>query len=199
MPRLGVLIVGTVLVLTCASCSQDADGPNLGKPTTTTASPSTSPSLPSPTVPADLVKYAPEERAAYAGAVAALRTFSAVSDRFVAQGRLTKDQAAFYRRNSIDWVQDWANLAQLVNERITFKGEPKELWLRPASIDLAAKGGQRVVLRRCLDQRRLRVFADGKAVPQPQLKVPHVYRVTMIKKGAEAKWRTGIPRQGPKC
>jgi hypothetical protein len=128
-----------------------------------------------------------------------MHRFSTINDRFLGQGELTRREAAFYRANSVNWVTDWANLSQFVNKEITFKGRPSEIWLRPLSIDLDAKRGQTIELNRCLDQSGLRVFAAGKEVPQPQLKVPHVYRVLMLKKASEAWWRTGLPKQVGRC
>ena len=199
MPRLGVLIVGTVLVLTCASCSQDADGPNLGKPTTTTASPSTSPSLPSPTVPADLVKYAPEERAAYQAAVTAYDDFTTRNARFLAKGKTTKPASRFYHRYSIDWVEAWANLAQLTNNGVRVYGATTIVWVHPKRITVGTDGSADVVLRRCLDESGLVVSQGGKPLAQPQLKYPHIYRVSLARKSSEAWWRSGVARQGPRC
>jgi hypothetical protein len=86
-----------------------------------------------------------------------------------------------------------------VNSKITFEGTPTEVWLHPVSINLAAPGGQAVEVKRCLDQSRLRVFANGEQVPQPQLGVPHVYRIAIIKKTSQTWWRTGPAKQGAKC
>jgi hypothetical protein len=150
-------------------------------------------------VSSDLATYSPDERAAFTVAIAALHRFVTTSDQFLGQGKLTKRQAAFYRRNSINWVDDWANLSQFVHKQVTYKGTPKEVWLRPVSIELTSKDGQVVEVKRCLDQSNLRVFAAGKRVPQPQLKVPHVYRISIIKKPSETWWRTGLPKQGATC
>lgn len=196
MPRVRGLLVVTFLVASCASCSGSADSPAAETPTGTTT---IAPSSPTPTVPSGLATYSADERAAFTAAVSALHHFSTVNDRFLGQGELTKHQADFYRRNSLDWVADWANLSQFVNKKITFDGRPNEVWLRPVSIDLAAKDGYAVEVKRCLDQSGLRVFANGKKIPEPQLKVPHVYRVSVVKRSSETWWRIGQPKQGSTC
>ncbi len=197
MRRTRVWFVLTSLLLACASCgggNSSAGSP----PPSPSSSPSPSPSR-SQTVPAYLAKYTVQERMAYAEAVAALHRFTRTDDRILGQGKLTSKQAAFYRRNSINWVEDWANLAQLVNKHIVFKGTTKEVWVRPLSINLNANRGELVELRRCLDQSALRVFASGTRVPQPQLKKPHIYGVTLEKRTGDTRWRVGLPKQGATC
>jgi hypothetical protein len=105
MPGVRAFLAVTTVVLACASCQGDTE-PTAQAPTETTT-PETSSST--PTVPSYLATYGPDERAAFNAAVAAMRRFSAMNDRFLRQGKLTKQQAAFYRRNSVDWVEDWAN------------------------------------------------------------------------------------------
>lgn len=196
MPRVRATLAVTILVLTCAACSGKTDNQPVTIPSETATETSASPS---PSVPPELANYSAEERAAYAASVSALHRFSDVNDRFLAQGKLTKSQASFYRRYSTDWVADWANLSRLVNEGVTFRGSPTEIWLRPVSIDLIPRDRQVVVVNRCLDQSRLRVFANGVKVPQPQLKVPRAYRVTMVQTAPEPQWRVGLAKQGPPC
>jgi hypothetical protein len=196
MRRLRGALAVSLLVVSCAGCSEnagEAKPPNLPESSTMTQS---SPSSP---VPSARAKYSAAQRAALTDAVDALHRFTRINDRFLKQGVLTKRQAAFYRKNSTNWVDDWANLSKLVNSRITFKGSSTEVWLRPLSIKLAARNGQRVSVRRCLDESRLRVFADGKEVAQPQLKNPHVYEVSMAKRSGESWWRVGLPQQGETC
>lgn len=195
MPRLWIPALAIVLSA-CAACGGASDSPPAALPSSSSSS---STITPSPSVPAELAGYDPSEREAFGAAVDALHRFSRTSDRFIRQGRLTPDQAKFYRRNSVRWTDDWAALAQLVNGRITMRGAARELWARPLTIDLTADTGEVVVVRRCLDQTKVRVFADGKEVPQPQLKTPRIYRVQMLKKQAEYHWRTGLPKQGAPC
>jgi hypothetical protein len=187
--------VGRSLLGAARAYSREPGMPRVGATLAVTVS---SPS-PSPSVPPDLAAYSFDERAAYVASVAALRRFSTVNDRFSAQGKLTKQQARFYRRYSIDWVGNWASQAQLVDNKITVTGEVREVWIRPVDIDLTAGRSQTVVLRRCLDQTQVRVFADRRPVPQPQLRVPHVYRLSMVKRPTEDWWRTGLPKQGDRC
>jgi len=150
-------------------------------------------------VPAYLQRFTAEERQSFTSSVAALHRFSSQSDDFLRQRSLTKIQAAYFKKYAVDWTQNWASLAQTVSGKISVRGSARELKLRPVSINLNAKQGQVVVLRRCLDQRSLRVFADGQQVPQPQLREPRNYRVTMLKRPSESWWRTGVPRQGATC
>jgi hypothetical protein len=196
MPSVRALVAVAFAMIACASCAPDSDGPTAAPPSKT-STPLTS--SPTPTIPADLASFGPDERAAFTAAIAALRQFSTTNDRFLRQGKLTKRQAAFYRRNSINWVDDWANLSQFVNEKITFKGTPIEVWVRPVAIDLVGGDGQVVNVKRCLDQSRMSVYTDGVGVPQPQLKSPHVYRVKLLMRPNETWWRVGLPKQGATC
>lgn len=196
MPRLRISLA-TLVLLACAACSGSADEAPISRPleSSLSSAPTATPS----SLPPELAGYSLPEREAFEAAVVALHRFSRASDRFIDQGRLTRPQAAYFRRNSINWVDDWAGLAQLVNGRITMRGDTREKWVRPLRVDLAAGDSEVVVIRRCLDQTSVRVFAEGKRVPQPQLKTPRVYRVTMLKKQSEQWWRTGLPKQGSRC
>ena len=196
MPRLRISLA-TLMLLACAACGGSSDQAPTSRPSESSLS-SASPA-PSPSVSEELAGYSLPEREAFEAAVVALHRFSRTSDRFISQGRLTRSQAAYFRRNSINWVDAWAGLAQLVNGRITMRGDTHEKWARPSQVDLSAAKGEVVVIRRCLDQTDVRVFADGKRVPQPQLKTPRVYRVKMLKKQSEQRWRTGLPKQGSRC
>lgn len=196
MPRLRISLA-TLLLLACVACGE-GEGEAPTSRSLDAPSPS-APAAPSSSIPPELAGYSLPEREAFEAAVVALHRFSRTSDRFISQGRLTRSQAAYYRRNSINWVDDWAGLAQLVNGRITMRGDTREEWARPLRVDLSAAAGEIVVVRRCLDQTDVRVFADGKRVPQPQLKTPRVYRVKMLKKESEQWWRTGLPSQGSRC
>ena len=196
MPRLRISLA-TLLLLACGACGEGAGEAPMSR--SSEAPSSSAPSAPSSSIPPELAGYGLPEREAFEAAVVALHRFSRTSDRFISQGRLTRSQAAYFRRNSINWVDAWAGLAQLVNGRITMLGDTHEKWARPSQVDLSAAGGEVVVIRRCLDQTDVRVFADGKRVPQPQLKIPRVYRVKMLKKQSEQRWRTGLPKQGSRC
>jgi hypothetical protein len=197
MPRVRGILAVTFLVASCAACSGTAGESAPNSPTSSTSAPS----MPAPTssVPPYLASYSIDQRVAFNDAVDALHRFTTVNDRFLGEGELTKRQAAFYRKHSVDWVGDWATLSQFVNNKVTYEGSPIEVWLRPLSIDLTAKDGQLVRVRRCLDESQLVVFADGEEIAQPQLKNPHVYKVSMIRRPGESWWRVGLPRQGNAC
>lgn len=196
MPQIRLRLVATIVVLACAACS---DAGSKAGPTESPQKPVAMPSGSTSSVPSALASYTADQRSAFASAVRALHRFTATNDRFLGQGRLTTRQAAFYRKNSIHWVDDWATLSRFVNSKVTYVGSPTEVWLRPLSIVLSSRRGRVVTVRRCLDASKLRVFADGKAVSQPQLKVPHVYEVSMLMKPGETWWRVGLPKQGPRC
>ena len=199
MPRVGVVLVATVLVLSCAGCSREPDGPIGGKPKPSTTSSATSSLTASPTVPADLVKYTPEEQAAYEAALAAYGDFTKHNTRFLAKGQTTKTASRFYHRYSIDWVEAWANLAQLANNGVRVTGATTVVWFHPKRIAVGPDGSAEVVLRRCLDESDVVVTQDGKPRAQPNLKEPHVYRVSLERKSTETWWRSGSAKQGPRC
>lgn len=196
MPRL-LISLATLVLLACAACGRSSgEAPTSRR---LESAPSSASPAPSSSVSPELAGYTLPEREAFEAALVALHRFSRASDGFISQGRLTRSQATYFRRNSINWVDDWAGLAQLVNGRITMRGDTREEWARPSRVDLSAAVGEVVVIRRCLDQTSVRVFADGKRVPQPQLRTPRVYQVKMLKKQSEQWWRTGLPRQGSRC
>lgn len=190
--------IATTLVLTCASCSQTTADPDPSPPSTSSSTPTVSPT-PTPTLPAYLAKYTPEERKAYAEAIANYSRFLRRNSEFLAAGATTKQANKFYRRYSIDWVVSWANLAQLANNNVKVHGTARELWVRPAEIELKPSGRAVVSLRRCLDEHEIVVRQNGKRLPQPQLKVPHVYRVALEKRVGETWWRSGVAEQGSPC
>lgn len=92
MPRARwISFAATVLVLTCASCSQPDEPPR-----TASAPPSSASSTPEPSgsatssTPSYLTKYTPDERKAYADAVGAYETFADEQARILAVGKAKK-------------------------------------------------------------------------------------------------------------
>lgn len=195
MPRLRISLA-TLVLLACAACSPSADEPPTPAPPRSAAAASPTPSA---SVADEMASYSPEERAAYAGALPAYERFTAANDRFLAQGKTTKPASNFYQRYSIDWVDAWANLAQLANNDVTVKGRTRVLWVRPASIDVAPSGRATVRLLRCIDESQLSVRQAGQVVEQPQLQTPHVYQLRLIRKPSERHWRAGSAKQGKAC
>lgn len=197
MRRIRIVVVVTLLVLACASCGQDHDPPSTSKPPS--RAPSSASTATTPTVPTYLAKYTPEERSAYTSAVHAYAAFLAHNDRFLRSGQLTRQASNYYHRFAIHWVDPWTALAQQVNNKVMVHGVAKQVSVRPAKVDLSSSKGAVVVLRRCLDSRHVKVLQDGKPAAQPQLKVPHIYRVTLLKRTGETRWRAGMPKQGGTC
>jgi hypothetical protein len=195
LARIDSLVVATLAAAFCAACSGSTTSP----PPTSSPQPSASSSATTPPVPPYLAAYSEAEREAYGDAVAAYSQFVEADQRFAAAGKTSKDAARFYRRHSIDWVRDWATLAQLANNGVTITGAAATVWLRPADIALNSGGGDVVVLRRCVDSSGLVVMQNGQEIEQPNLKEPHVFRVRIERNGPETWWRTGAARQGKPC
>ncbi len=194
-------VFATVITLACASCSLTASDPSGVPSGSASTSPSTSAPSPStsPSVAGYLEKYTPGERRTYAAAVRANHRYIKKNDGLLRAGRLTKSAGLFYEKYATDWTVHWAALAQFVNNNVTVRGRARERWVRPARIRLRAPGGVTVILRRCLDERDIRVVQNGKPLAQPQLKSPHIYRVTMVKRRTETWWRAGMPERGATC
>ena len=190
-----LLLAVTLLVVSCPSCSRGSGGTEPdGSPTGSTSTPSASPS-----VPPYLASYSVEQRHAYDAALAAHSAFVEQDRQFAAVGKTTKQAAAYYRRNSIDWVADWATLAQLANNGVTVTGRTTVKWVRPVSIDLDGLSADVIVLRRCVDSSGLVVSQDGKRLEQPNLKIPHVFRIRLEKRAGETWWRVGTAKPGAPC
>ena len=188
MPRIRLFLAVTLLVLSCASCSRD---PGPSRPNSRPSMPTVS-SSPTPTIPPYLASYDSGQRSAYDEALRAHSAFVEHDRQFAAAGKTTKEAAAFYRHNSIDWVSDWAALSQLANNHVTVTGSTIVKWVRPVSIDLEGTGPDVVVLNRCVDSANLVVTQAGKKLDQPNLKVPHVFRVRVEKRSAETWWRVSM-------
>lgn len=193
--RIGV-VLATFLVLACASCSDDNAAP---VPTPSTHSASSTPSAPTPSVPAELAGFTEDERAAYLVAVDAYADYLHETDRIYAEGKTTAAAKDFYRRYAIDWSTTWGNLAVAVNNGVTITGQTRLVWTRPKSINIGTPAGDIVVIRRCLDESHRVVKQNGAVVEQPQSKDPHVYTVRLEKRAAEDWWRAGIAKLGKTC
>jgi hypothetical protein len=202
MPRIRVMLVATLLVLACASCSRSDDPPAAGPRSPSTDAGRSSPS-PSPTkasaVPAYLRRFDADERQAYRQAKAADAAFERHNDRFITAHHLTNTANAYYHKYSVNWVDDWSNLAALVNNDVRVRGRASVLWTRPDEVNLAAKRGKVVTLSSCLDEHNIQVRQHGRRLKQPQLLTPHVYRVEMLMRTGETWWRTGDSKQVNTC
>ena len=199
MPRIRVLLAVTLLVVSCASCSEDpGDAQPGGSPKASTSTPA-APTPPTPTVPPYLASYTADERQAYAEAAASYEVYIKRNNRLLAQGKTTVSANDFYQRYSTDWVAAWANLGKLANNNVRVTGVATVKWVMPASVMLKRKGVANIVLRRCLDESKLVVTQNDRPLDQPNLKNPHVYRVLMEKRAGETWWRFGSAEQGAPC
>jgi hypothetical protein len=190
------LLLATLLVFTCAACSQNGASP---APTLST-SPSTSvPAAPTSSIPPELVGYSEAERAAYAAAVTEYDTFTRRNDKLYAAGETTIQAKNFYQRYAVDWSTAWGNLAQVANNKVAVTGTTKTVWTKPRSIEVGAVKGDVIVVRRCLDESGRVVTQNGHKLEQPQFKDPHVYTIRLEKRPSEKWWRSGVAEQGPTC
>lgn len=189
-------VLATILVVSCAACSQEAATPT----TSPRASPTTSvPTEPMSSVPSNRAGYTDDERAAYKTAVAAYDAFIKRNDAFYAAGETTVKAKDFYQKYAIDWSTAWGNLAQVVNSGVKVGGSTKTVWTKPQTIKLGAADGDVIVIRRCLDESGRVVAQNGQVLDQPQFKDPHIYTVRLEKRVGEKWWRAGIAEQGPTC
>lgn len=196
MSTVRIVLATAILVASCASCADStgaATPDNSAKPSATTSV------SPTHAAPPYLASYTSAERAAYDAALTAHAAFVEQDRQFAAAGKPTQRAAAFYRRNSIDWVNDWASLAQLANNHVIVRGRTIVKWVRPLTIEVGDPGAEVVVLRRCVDSSGLVVTQNGKPLGQPNLKEPHVFRVRLEKRATETWWRVGTAKQGAPC
>ena len=195
-----VLVVASLLVMTCPACSDEGSAkPPPSSPTSAAPSVSGSASASSSSVPPELAGFTTDEREAYATAVSAYDHFNKRNDALYAAGSTTLAAKAFFQKYAVDWATAWGNLAQAVNNDIRVSGRAMTVWTRPVTVELGAAKGDSVVVRRCLDESGRIVTQDGATVDQPQFKKPHVYRVRMIKRSGETWWRSGVAVQGQPC
>lgn len=193
-------LVATLLVLTCAACSQNEASPTATpSPSPTQSTPSSSSPPPTSTVAPELAGYSAKEQAAYDAAVSEYDTFITRNDAFYAAGKTTTDAKTFFQKFSIDWATAWGNLAQVANNGVKVRGDATAVWTKPQSIDLKDNRGGVIVLRRCLDESGRIVAQNGTRLDQPQFKDPHVYRIGLEKRAGEGWWRSGIAEQGKTC
>lgn len=196
MSTVRILLATAIVVASCAACSgstRDATPSESSKSSTAISA------APTPSVPAYLASYSTDQRAAYDAALTAHAAFVEQDRKFAAVGKTTQRAATFYRRNSIDWVSDWASLAQLANNHVIVRGRTIVKWVRPVTVQVDGAGADVVVLRRCVDSSGLAVTQNGKPLAQPNLKEPHVFRVRLEKRAAETWWRVGTAKQGAPC
>jgi len=188
------VVLATVVVVACASCSEDG---GTSTPTEPPATPSAS-TAPTGSVPPELAGYSKTERTAFEQAVTEYDAFTRRNDRFYAAGRTTVAAKRFYQRYAVDWSTAWGDLAQVANSGITVTGSTRTVWTKPEAIELGAKNDV-IRIRRCLDESGRVVTQGGETVDQPQLNDPHVYSVRLEKRPGEAWWRSGIAEQGQPC
>lgn len=191
-----IVLAAAVVAASCASC---ADRTGAATPTNSAKPSESIAASPTQVVPPYLSSYTAEERATYVAALRAHAAFVEQDRKFAAVGKTTQRAAAFYRRNSIDWVSDWASLAQLANNHVIVRGRTIVKWVRPVTVQVDGAGADVVVLRRCVDSSGLAVTQNGKPLAQPNLKEPHVFRVRLEKRAAETWWRVGTAKQGAPC
>jgi hypothetical protein len=200
VPRTGVLVVATILVLTCASCDQ-SDSPTTApsSPSVRTTSPptTTSPSS-SPTVPPYLSGYPADERTAYDGAVRAYAAFSDREAKIFATGKATPAAKRFYVRYSGDWLTYWNQLRQRERDKLRIVGRGHTLRVRPVAINLGKDGSGTVELRVCGIARGVKAFQGSTEIPQPTPK-PWLVRVKVIRLKGESRWRVFSERLGGPC
>lgn len=192
---LRLLAVGMFTAVLCVACGGGADP---GSPQSPSSAASV-PSVESPAVSSDLAGYKARQRVAYEAAVAAYSAFVKRNDRFYAVGKTTVAAKNFYQRYAISWATAWGNLAQTANNDVTVSGPTTTVWTKPMSIGLGKSNGDKITIKRCLDESKRVVRQNGKVVAQPQLKTPHIYVVRLQKRSGESWWRSGEPKQGATC
>ena len=188
------LILVTFLLAVCAAC-----GPKAAHPQPTAISSASTPTDPSSPASTQLAGYTHAERSAYAAAARAYDAFAARNDKIMAEARTTVAARDFYQKYTINWPTAWTSLAQLANNHITISGPTTTKWTRPQTVDLTARSGPTVVLRRCIDETKRVVTQHGNALGQPQFRTPHVYVVTLQQKAGESWWRAGAAKRGATC
>ena len=194
------LVLATFVAVACAGCNANDSVPTSAATPTSTGEPTAqAPSDPATSVPPELAGYSDQERAAYQTAVAEYDTFVNRNDKFYAAGRTTVAAKNFYQHYAIDWSTAWGDLAEVANNEIKVTGSTKTVWTRPKSIKLDSPKGDVIDLRRCLDESGRIVTQNGRTVPQPQLRNPHVYTVRLNMRRGESWWRVGVVEQGRTC
>jgi hypothetical protein len=188
------LTLATFLMVVCAACGTKAADPQ--PPTISSAS---TPIEPSSSASTHLAGFTHAERSAYAAAAKAYDAFTARNDKIMAEARTTVAARDFYQKYTITWPTAWTGLAQLANNDITITGPTTTKWTRPQTVDLTARFGPTVVLRRCIDETERVVTQHGSVLEQPQFKTPHVYVVTLQQKAGESWWRAGAAKRGATC
>lgn len=186
--------IATLLVVSCAACSEDKAAPEPRQ-----SAPTSKPTASETSTPPELVGYTEAERSAYSSAVSEYDRFTRRSDSFYAAGETTLRAKRFYQEYAADWSTAWGNLARVANSGVKVRGKTAAVWTKPRSITLGSADGDVVVLRRCLDESGRVVTQNGRELAQPQLEDPHVYTVRLEKRTGEDRWRSGVAQQGATC
>ncbi len=207
MPRARwIAVTATLLVLSCASCTDNAVPRSSSSSHTTTASspraPSSSPIAPSTpstsTVPPYLAKYSSEERKAYAEAVAAYDHFADEQAKILAVGKATPQAKRYYKKYSGDWLTYWNVLRKREADGIQIEGRGQTIRVRPTRIKLGDDGSGSVELRVCGISKGVKVFQNGKPIRQPK-PTPKIVNVSLFRLADETWWRVFLERVGPSC
>lgn len=197
MPRTRwISFAATVLVLTCASCSQTDDTPKAVPPSSSSAISTLEPS--ESATPSHLTKYNPDERKAYTEAVSAYEKFADEQAKILAVGKATPKAKRYYEKYSGDWLRFWNVLRQREADGIRIRGRGETLRVRPARIKLGNDDSGTVELRVCGVSTGVKVFQDGTPVPQPS-RTPKIVKVTLFRLTGETWWRVFLERVGRSC
>lgn len=190
MPRAGWMsFVATILVLSCASCTQTGNRPSTIPSATSSTGSAPAPSKPAtPAIPSYLKTYTHDERNAYASALIARQHFYDRQAGIYAKGRATPGAKNFYRKYTSSWQSYWTRLRQFQTQRIRVIGRSDVISIRPAKISLGDRGGASITLKVCGDGRPVKVMQGGSPVPQPTRKTS-IIEVSMVKLADENWWR----------
>ena len=195
--RLGV--IATLLVLSCASCTNSADPPSSSPtPASSSTAPTAPTSSPTPSAPAYLSKYGDKERKAYAHAVSAYELFAEEQAKILAVGKATPKAKRYYEKYSGDWLTYWNVLRQREADGIRIEGRGETLRVRPARIKLGDDGSGSVDLRVCGVASGVKVFQRGTPIPQPN-PTPKIVKVSLFQLTGESWWRVFLERVGGSC
>lgn len=189
MPQSRIVLVATMLVLSCASCSQaDVPPSTAPSPSSSASSPTAPTSSATPSVPSYLTKYSPDERTAYDAALADRRRFSNRQAAIYEQGDATPSAKAFYRKYTSSWQSYWGRLRQFEEQGIRVVGRSEVISIRPVEIRLGRQGTGSIMLDLCGEGGAVKVIQNGTPVAQPSRK-PSIVKVAMVKLEGERRWR----------
>ena len=191
------VIAAITAVLLCSACNgkPDAGMTPTGSPTPSLSDASESPTQVVPTYLQDLTH---RQRSAFSGALRAYHAFLAEQSKIVTSGKATPAARLYYQRRTADWQTYWATLQQRVADGISIRGTGRVIRVRPGNIRLHADDTGTVGLQVCGSSKGVRVFDDGKELPQPTAE-PRTVKVAMVKLHGESGWRVLYERAGARC